>query len=61
VRSFARLDGGLTVTNYGLVRAENLAPQLPQSDAFLRYEFFGTIPASLAAKQRITIPTGSSR
>ena len=48
--------GELTLTNYGLVRAENLAPQLPQSDAFLRYEFLGTIPASLEAKQRLTIP-----
>ena len=48
--------GELTLTNYGLVRAENLAPQLPQSDAFLRYEFLGTIPASLDAKQRLAIP-----
>jgi hypothetical protein len=48
--------GELTLTNYGLVRAENIAPVLPGSDAFLRYEFLSDIPRSLEAKQRIIIP-----
>jgi hypothetical protein len=48
--------GELTLSNYGLVRAENITPVLPASDAFLRYEFLSDIPRSLAAKQRITIP-----
>jgi hypothetical protein len=48
--------GELTITNYGLIRAENLRPVLPHSDRFLRYEFLAQIPASLEAKQRIRIP-----
>ena len=48
--------GEFTLTNYGLVRADNLLAQLPQSDQYLRYEFLSTIPTSLDAKARITIP-----
>ena len=48
--------GELTLQNYGLVRADNVTQSLPQSDAFFRYEFLVTVPDSLQAKQRITIP-----
>lgn len=48
--------GEFNLTNYGLVRAENIKPQLPQSDAYLRFEFLAEIPAAMEAKQRITIP-----
>lgn len=48
--------GEFTLTNYGLVRADNIKPQLPKSDQYLRYEFLTEIPSSLDAKARITIP-----
>ena len=48
--------GELTLTNYGLVRADNVKGQLPSSDEFFRYEFLVDIPTSLVAKQRVTIP-----
>ena len=48
--------GEFTLTNYGLVRADNVKPQLPPSDQYVRYEFLVDIPASLDAKQRITLP-----
>ena len=48
--------GEFTLTNYGLVRADNVAFVPPASDAFFRYEFMATVPTSLEAKQRITIP-----
>jgi len=48
--------GELTLSNYGLVRADNVAFKQPPADAFFRYEFLADIPATLEAKQRITIP-----
>ncbi|MDB5814604.1 MAG: Fibronectin type domain protein [Rhodocyclales bacterium] len=48
--------GELTLTNYGLVRADHVAQSLPQNDANFRYEFLVDVPSSLDAKQRVTIP-----
>lgn len=48
--------GEIVVTNYGLIRADNLKQQLPQSDDKFRFEFGVEVPESLGAKQRITIP-----
>lgn len=48
--------GELTLTNYGLVRADTVKQTLPKNDAFFRYEFLVDVPPSLEAKQRITIP-----
>jgi len=48
--------GELTLTNYGLVRADHVIQQLPSSDGFFRYEFLVDVPSTLAAKQRLTIP-----
>lgn len=48
--------GELTLTNHGLVRADNVQQQLPRSDGFFRYEFLVDVPAALDAKQRVTIP-----
>ncbi len=45
-----------TLTNYGLIRAENLAFQLPSDDQFFRYELVSGLPQSLEAKERITVP-----
>jgi len=47
--------GELTLTNYGLIRADDLAFELP-SDQYFKYELLGDLPISLGAKERITIP-----
>lgn len=48
--------GEINLTNFGLVRADNVQQRLPTTDAFFRYEFLADIPPTLAAKQRVTIP-----
>jgi hypothetical protein len=48
--------GELSLTNFGLIRADNVRQHLPRSDAFFRYEFLADVPASLEAKQHVTIP-----
>lgn len=48
--------GELSLTNFGLIRADNVRQQLPQTDAFFRYEFLVDVPSSLEAKQHLTIP-----
>ena len=48
--------GEFTLQNYGLIRADNLKTTLPADDEFFKYEFLMSIPPSLAAKQRVTIP-----
>jgi RHS repeat-associated protein len=48
-------NGEFTLTNYGLVRADNVRFVLPSSDAYYRYELGGSLPTSLAAKERVTI------
>ena len=48
--------GELKLTNYGLIRADNVQQTLPSSNAYFRYEFLTNMPSSLEAKQRITIP-----
>ncbi len=47
--------GELTLTNYGLIRADDLKFDLP-SDQYFKYELLGDLPISLGAKERITIP-----
>ncbi|AOX99690.1 hypothetical protein BJP62_04000 [Jeongeupia sp. USM3] len=48
--------GELSLTNYGLIRADNVQQHLPKSDGYFRYEFLTEIPSTLSAKQRVTIP-----
>ena len=48
--------GELTLTNHGLVSAKDVVAKLPGSDGYFRYEFLVDIPATLEAKQRLTIP-----
>lgn len=48
--------GELVLTNFGLVRADNVQQKLPKNDAYYRYEFLVDIPTTLESKQRITIP-----
>ncbi|GAA5787481.1 Ig-like domain-containing protein [Chitiniphilus shinanonensis] len=48
--------GELSLTNHGLVRADDVQLQLPGSDGYFKYEFLADIPDTLDAKQRVTIP-----
>jgi len=48
--------GEMTITNYGLVRADDLVLVTPSDDSYFKYEFMGTMPSSLDAHQRISIP-----
>ncbi len=49
-------NGELRITNYGLVRSDNLTYNLPTSDAYFRYEFPANLPTTLAAKESIIVP-----
>jgi fibronectin type 3 domain-containing protein len=49
-------QGELTLTNYGLLRADNLATRLPVSDDYFKFEFLAQPPTSLEAKQRVRLP-----
>ena len=49
-------QGELTLTNYGLLRADNVAASLPTSDDYFRFEFLADPPTSLEAKQRVRLP-----
>lgn len=48
--------GEITISNYGLVRADNVKFSLPQSTEFFKVEISGVVPTELAAKQRIVLP-----
>lgn len=48
--------GQLTLTNYGLVQADDVKFRLPQSDEQFKFEFFAEVPDVLAPKARIVIP-----
>lgn len=47
--------GEITISNYGLVRADNVVFQPAASDAFFRYEFLGEVPNQLDARQRVRL------
>ncbi len=49
-------QGELTLTNHGLIRAENVKQVLPKSSDMVRFEFMKEIPAALAAGQVFTLP-----
>ncbi|VAW81991.1 hypothetical protein MNBD_GAMMA13-293, partial [hydrothermal vent metagenome] len=49
-------NGELRVTNYGLVRADNLTFNLPDTDAYYKYEFQQGLPDYLGAKDSLVIP-----
>ena len=48
--------GELTVANYGLVRADDVAFHLPSDDGNYTYELLGTMPETLDAYQRVVLP-----
>ncbi len=50
-------NGEISLTNYGLIRADALTFALPGSDQNFKFEFLnGSLPETIAAKQRIVIP-----
>ncbi|HUT69838.1 MAG TPA: Calx-beta domain-containing protein [Desulfatiglandales bacterium] len=49
-------NGEFTLTNHGLIRAENMSFTLPEDDQFFTYELLGGLPESIEAKERITVP-----
>ena len=48
--------GELSLTNHGLIRADDLKQTLPRSDAYFRFEFLSPVPETLGAKERVTLP-----
>jgi RHS repeat-associated protein len=48
--------GELALTNYGLVRADDLVCTLPSSNEYFKYELMEGLPSSLGAKERIVVP-----
>lgn len=49
-------QGELTITNYGLIRADDLVFTPAPDDEYFDYEFMAEIPESLGAKERVTVP-----
>jgi hypothetical protein len=49
-------NGEFTLTNYGLIRADEVEFTLPADDQNFTYEFLRGIPQTLEAKERITVP-----
>ncbi|MBI2398285.1 MAG: hypothetical protein HYV17_10855 [Xanthomonadales bacterium] len=50
------ITGVMTVTNYGLVRADRVVFTPPTSDEYFRVEVMGSVPNALEAKQRVSLP-----
>ena len=48
--------GEISITNYGLVRADHVVFTPPAPDEYFKVEFLGSVPTELAAKQRVTLP-----
>jgi len=49
-------QGELVLTNYGLLRADHVALDLPTSDDYYQFEFLAQPPLALEAKQRVRLP-----
>ena len=48
--------GEIRYTNYGLIRAEDLSFNLPESDQYFKYEFLVSLPETLEAKESFILP-----
>ena len=48
--------GEFTLTNQGLVRADEVNLAVPEDDEYFRYAFLTEVPDSIEAKERITVP-----
>jgi hypothetical protein len=49
-------NGEFTLSNHGLVRADNVVFELPADDGFFHYELMSGLPTSLAAHEQVRIP-----
>lgn len=49
-------QGELTLTNYGLIRADDVIARPPGADNYYKFEFLVPPPTSLEAKQRVRLP-----
>lgn len=49
-------QGELTLTNYGLIRADDVVAHPPSVDGYYKFEFLAQPPTSLEAKQRVRLP-----
>ncbi|MCP4545508.1 MAG: hypothetical protein GY835_03445, partial [bacterium] len=49
-------NGEFTLTNHGLIRADDLAVTPPPDNARFRYDILGGLPDSISPNQRITVP-----
>lgn len=49
------LTGEVTITNYGLVRADHVAWTPANNDTHFKFEYLGDVPTSLEAHQRVTL------
>jgi RHS repeat-associated protein len=49
-------SGEFTLTNYGLIRADNISFTLPGDDSYFKYEILGGVAKSIEAKGQITVP-----
>jgi hypothetical protein len=48
--------GEFTLTNHGLIRADNVEFNMPPDDDYFKFEIMGGVPDSLDAQQVITVP-----
>jgi hypothetical protein len=49
------ISGEITISNYGLIRADGVLFEPPKNDGYFRYEFEGEVPTTLEARQRVTL------
>jgi len=49
-------QGEFTITNHGLIRADNVKQKLPANTDLVRFEFLKTVPTSLESGQVFTLP-----
>lgn len=49
-------QGELILTNYGLIRADDVVAHPPVVDEYFKFEFLAQPPTSLEAKQRVRLP-----
>jgi hypothetical protein len=49
-------QGELILTNYGLIRADNVMAHPPEADGYYKFEFLAQPPTTLEAKQRVRLP-----
>ena len=49
-------QGELILTNYGLIRADDVVAHPPVDDEYFKFEFLAQPPTSLEAKQRVRLP-----